>query len=552
MGEKSKLTRRRGQGHAYNKTLTLPLHRAFLEDNEDLETGLCIAGIIVLIQKAEAARPWCLDRLEPVLIIPIGDSLVRGFKIYPDQLKGLNQWKQCVTLILKLDGSNLSRLALDLGTTAAATKLLEELPHSHPAEVSYDKPGRMISKWIRSKKENGGCKGSPCTERAEETDAASTDADTPNKANYKEDKRLMRFLIPSANDNRFTNDRIGYHTAYCNFITRNTDLDRAALREKITHTLSWPKFLMEHFGTFPCSELSGIGHEMLVALVMQAVSSRKCALKSCNEFSLLKCRACKSSYYCNKSCQSLDVEHHQNVCVVGDTAQAVGTQGSNVSCRGDYHGRSFGIQLRRGLADLRCIPRKTLTLKEFKHIMGLRMLERGVKYFASRGVLKNIATQAGFKFQLTIHQVKQLIVNHSRSLTADKFEKQLLSSGYVVPTRTVNAQASLEIRKTRDTLKRLNNEAKFICKPKLLAVLKTVDEDLQRKDDSSLVVFRFKDILMLLRRYLIKNARKFKMDKSKMVIEGDPLSEALGVSVLHSNQIPKHLLDQLIQYTVVD
>ena len=57
---------------------------------------------------------------------------------------------------------------------------------------------------------------------------------------------------------------------------------------------------------------------------------------------------------------------------------------------------------------------------------------------------------------------------------------------------------------------------------------------------------------MLLRRYLIKNARKFKMDKSKMVIEGDPLSEALGVSVLHSNQIPKHLLDQLIQYTVVD
>ena len=50
-------------------------------------------------------------------------------------------------------------------------------------------------------------------------------------------------------------------------------------------------------------------------------------------------------------------------------------------------------------------------------------------------------------------------------------------------------------------------------------------------------------------RYLLKNTHRLKVDNTKMIIEGDPLGEALGVPVLHSNQIPKYLLAQLIPYT---
>merc|ERR1712079_363143 len=225
--------------------------------------------------------------------------------------------------------------------------------------------------------------------------------------------------------------------------------------------------------------------------------------------------------------------------MAGNATRTAATQGSSAQLRGDYHTRSLGIQMRRGLADLGCIPRRTLTLKEFEHIVGLRTLERGIKYFASRGILRNIATQAGFKFQLTALQLKRLIANCSRSLTADKFERQLLSAGYVV-ARVVDEQALQSSRRMKrgSALRRLSNESEFICKPKLLEVLSTVSETLQRKESSSTVVFKFKDILTLLKRYLLKNTHRLKVDNTKMIIEGDPLGEALGVPVLHSNQIP--------------
>ena len=550
MGEKSKATRSLDQELSYNKTLALPLYRAFFEDNEDLELGLSAAGIVVLIQPTGTKKPWCLDRSEPVLIVPIGDSLIRGLKIYPDQLQGLNHWMQCLMLTLKMDGPNLSRLALDLGTTEAVAKLLEELSHTHLTDISNDKPGRLISKWVRSREESEKCVGSSCAGQAGETRAPPADTDTPGKPVYTEDKRLMRFLITAANDRRERDRRVGYHVAYCNFVTRNSGLKKAALREKITHTLNWPKFLMEHFSASPCSEFPERSHKLLSALVMQAVSSRKCAWEDCNEFSLLKCKACKISYYCNKDCQSLDANRHQVICMAGNATQTTATQGSSTQLRGDYHTRSLGIQMRRGLADLGCIPRRTLTLKEFEHIVGLRTLERGIKYFASRGILRNIATQAGFKFQLTALQLKRLIANCSRSLTADKFERQLLSAGYVV-ARVVDEQALQSSRRMKrgSALRRLSNESEFICKPKLLEVLSTVSETLQRKESSSTVVFKFKDILTLLKRYLLKNTHRLKVDNTKMIIEGDPLGEALGVPVLHSNQIPKYLLAQLIPYT---
>lgn len=580
MGEKSKSTRPLDQRLPYNRALTLPLYRAFFEDNEDLELGLSTAGIIVLIQKtAGTTESWCLDQSESVLIIPIGDSLVQGLKIYSNQLQGLNHWKQCLTLTLKIDGSNLSRLALDLGTTGAVTKLLEELLHTHPTKVFNDKPNQLISRWVKSKKGNEERVGNPCTRCAEKADTVPASTTSPIKPVSKEDKRLMKFLITPASNCHEINSRVGYHVAYCNFITRNSGLDRPALREKITHTLNWPKFLMEHFSTFPCPGFPEMSHKLLSALVMQAVSSRKCAWKDCNEFSLLKCKACKSSYYCNENCQLLDAEHHKTTCIARSTIQTTGAQGSSIQYQGNYHGKSLGIQLRRGLADLGCVSRGTLTLKEFKHTMGLRMLERGVKYFASRGILEDIAIQAGFKFQLTTPQVKRLIANHSRSLSADKFEKQLLSAEYAVPTRATGGQAPLRLKYTEVgcTQKRPSNEAEFICKPKLLAVLTTVSDTLQqyatddailesgtqekgqpneatnsaRRKEPTLVVFKFTDIVILLRRYLLKNAHRIKMDcnKSRFIFNNDPLGDALGVPVLYTSQIPDCLLAQLIPYT---
>ena len=580
MGEKSKLTRPLDQRLLHNRALTLPLYRAFFEDNEDLELGLSTAGIIVLIQKtAGTTEPWCLDKSESVLIIPIGDSLVRGLKIYSNQLQGLNHWKQYLTLTLKIDGSNLSRLALDMGTTGAVTKLLEELLYTHPTKISNDKPNQMISRWVKSKKGSEERIGNPCTRRAEKANTVPASTTTPIKPVSKEDKRLMKFLITPASDYHEMNSRIGYHVAYCNFVTRNSGLDKPALREKITHTLNWPKFLMEHFSAFPCPGFPEISYKLLLALVMQAVSSRKCAWKDCNEFSLLKCKACKSSYYCNENCQLLDTEHHQTICIARSTIQTTGAQDNSVQYQGSYHGKSLGIQLRRGLADLRCVPRETLTLKEFEHIVGLRMLERGVKYFASRGILEDIATQAGFKFQLTTPQVKPLIANCSRSLSANRFERQLLSAGYAVPTRTMGGQVPLRLKHTEVgcTQERPSNEAEFICKPKLLAVLTTVSDTLQQyaidnaisesgtqekgqpnevtssaqKEEPSLLVFNFTDIVTLLRRYLLKNAHRIRMDcdKSRLIIKDDPLGDALGVPVLYWSQIPRYLLAQLIPYT---
>ena len=94
----------------------------------------------------------------------------------------------------------------------------------------------------------------------------------------------------------------------------------------------------------------------------------------------------------------------------------------------------------------------------------------------------------------------------------------------------------------------VNRNAKFTCKPKFLAVLKTIPEI-----DNSRLIFKYEEILVLLIKYILRRKDKFFDHRNKKLafIGNDLLGEAFNVTAFHKCQLHDFVQDQLIPYNPV-
>ena len=91
----------------------------------------------------------------------------------------------------------------------------------------------------------------------------------------------------------------------------------------------------------------------------------------------------------------------------------------------------------------------------------------------------------------------------------------------------------------------LDKKAKFTCKPKFLAVLRTLPET-----DKNKLVFTYEEATLLLSTYILKHKNRFFDNRNikLAMVKGDLLGEAFGVSAFHRCQVNNFLRDQLIPY----
>ena len=154
---------------------------------------------------------------------------------------------------------------------------------------------------------------------------------------------------------------------------------------------------------------------------------------------------------------------------------------------------------------------------------------------------------------LHVTEIRDLVLSHLIKLESDDFLKKHCDNVTPAPsandtsTRQHPVSATQHLIQSANISTRVINDkrAKFTCKPKFLAVLRTMPET-----DKHKLVFTYEEATLLLSTYILKHkARFFDNRNIKLaMVKGDLLGEAFGVSAFHRCQVNNFLRDQLIPY----
>ena len=158
---------------------------------------------------------------------------------------------------------------------------------------------------------------------------------------------------------------------------------------------------------------------------------------------------------------------------------------------------------------------------------------------------------------LHVTEIRDLVLSHLIKLESDEFLKRHCDN--VVPAPIANNTSSQDqlvsatqrlIQSARISTHVITDKyAKFTCKPKFLAVLRTLPETNKNK-----LVFTYEEATRLLSTYILKHKNRFFDNRNikLAMVKGDLLGEAFGVSAFHRCQVNNFLRDQLIPYNPDD
>ena len=154
---------------------------------------------------------------------------------------------------------------------------------------------------------------------------------------------------------------------------------------------------------------------------------------------------------------------------------------------------------------------------------------------------------------LHVTEIRDLVLSHLIKLESDDFLKKHCDNVTPAPSANDTSTRQHPVSATQYLIQSANisthvindKRAKFTCKPKFLAVLRTMPET-----DKHKLVFTYEEATLLLSTYILKHkARFFDNRNIKLaMVKGDLLGEAFGVSAFHRCQVNNFLRDQLIPY----
>ena len=149
---------------------------------------------------------------------------------------------------------------------------------------------------------------------------------------------------------------------------------------------------------------------------------------------------------------------------------------------------------------------------------------------------------------LHVTEIRDLVLNHLTKLESDEFLKRHCDSVTPAPAPNNPVSATQRLIQTANISTHVvtDKKAKFTCKPKFLAVLRTLPET-----DKNKLVFTYEEATLLLSTYILKHKNRFFDNRNikLAMVKGDLLGEAFGVSAFHRCQVNNFLRDQLIPYS---
>ena len=147
-----------------------------------------------------------------------------------------------------------------------------------------------------------------------------------------------------------------------------------------------------------------------------------------------------------------------------------------------------------------------------------------------------------------------LVLSHLIKLESDEFLKRHCDSVTPAPAPNNTSSNQNPVSATQHPIQTANisthvvtdKKAKFSCKPRFLAVLRTMPET-----DKNKLIFTYEEVTLLLSTYMLKHKNRFFDNRNikLAMVKGDLLGEAFGVSAFHRCQVNNFLRDQLIPYS---